>query len=525
MRITASTNEGLSDLLADVHAVLQDGPIWWIATNGKGLVKWDRVNNVFTNWRTKDGLSSDVLYACLPDNQGYLWISSNFGIMRFDKKNARINTYTEEDGLPHHEFNRISWHKDFEGNIYFGGLDGFVGFNPQEFVAKTDDYQAKLQVTSFFQFNEKKKFFEDLTTKIQSEKAIVVYPYSGFFTLNFNLLDFEEEKKQYAYMLKGYDEDWKFLSGNSLQMGNLPYGVYKLMIKGQNHEGQWSKSMLELEVRVLKPFYLKLWFIILAIMFVAAAVVGIVFWRTWKLNQDRKRLVKTVHEQTRQLRNSLEEISKERDRSEKLLLNILPVEIASELKEKGKADARNYEQVSIIFTDFKEFTQISEKMNAIELVDEINHCFEGFDAICEKHQVEKIKTIGDAYMAVAGLPKLTSQTAKTAVMAAFEMLEFIESRKIERECNGEVAFEMRIGIHSGPVVAGIVGSKKFQYDIWGDTVNTASRIEAMGDVGRVNISQTTYELIKKDPEFRFEKREKVAVKGKGEMQMWFVYKV
>jgi class 3 adenylate cyclase len=231
-----------------------------------------------------------------------------------------------------------------------------------------------------------------------------------------------------------------------------------------------------------------------------------------------------VELQTKQLRESLEQISQERDRSDELLLNILPSEIAHELKEKGKAEARNYEMVSLIFTDFKEFTEISEKMNAIQLVDEINHCFIGFDSICEKHKVEKIKTIGDAYMAVAGLPIQTPETAKVAVNTALEMQEFIQQRKVERERNGEVAFEMRIGIHSGPVVAGIVGSKKFQYDLWGDTVNTASRIEQLGEVGKVNISQATYNLLKKDPDFVFESRGKLEVKGKGEMAMWFVSK-
>ena len=214
----------------------------------------------------------------------------------------------------------------------------------------------------------------------------------------------------------------------------------------------------------------------------------------------------------------------EKDRSENLLLNILPEEIARELKIYGKAEARDFDLVSILFTDFKEFTQTSEKLTAQQLVGEINTCFEAFDTIIAKYKIEKIKTIGDAYMAAGGLPVPTGDSIKNTVLAALEMQEFITSRKRENELQSKPAFEMRVGIHTGPVIAGIVGVKKFQYDIWGDTVNTASRIESSGDVGKVNVSQTTYELLKDDPQFAFESRGKIEAKGKGEIAMYFVSK-
>lgn len=212
----------------------------------------------------------------------------------------------------------------------------------------------------------------------------------------------------------------------------------------------------------------------------------------------------------------------EKERSDRLLLNILPEEIAQELKEKGKAEARNFEMVSILFTDFKGFTEASAKLSAGELVSEINSCFQKFDEIVEKHGIEKIKTIGDAYMAVGGLPIPTKHSVKKTVLVALEMQAFIAQRKLKNGKDQKAAFDMRAGIHTGSVVAGIVGVKKFQYDIWGDTVNTASRMESNGVVGKVNISQTTYELLKDDPEFSFESRGKIDVKGKGEMEMWFV---
>jgi len=214
-------------------------------------------------------------------------------------------------------------------------------------------------------------------------------------------------------------------------------------------------------------------------------------------------------------------IENEKDRSENLLLNILPESIARELKEKGSAISRDYERVSILFTDFKSFTQLSAKLSAQVLVAEINECFKAFDAIMDKYRIEKIKTIGDAYMAAGGLPLPFADSAKNTVLAALEMQNFIEQRKQKNDSLGLPAFEMRAGIHTGHVVAGIVGVKKFQYDIWGDAVNTASRLESNGQVGKVNISKSTYELIKDDKAFVFESRGKVDTKGKGELEMYF----
>ena len=224
-------------------------------------------------------------------------------------------------------------------------------------------------------------------------------------------------------------------------------------------------------------------------------------------------------------------IQKEKDISEGLLLNILPEEVADELKQKGEAEARLIDQVTVLFTDFKGFTAISEKLSPKELVRDIHECFSAFDLIMEENGMEKIKTIGDAYMAAGGLPVANTTHAADAVRAALALRDFIEHGKQDKIARGLPFFEVRIGIHTGPVVAGIVGVKKFAYDIWGDTVNTASRMESSGEPGRVNISEATYALVKEVkevrdgrelPAFEFTPRGKVQAKGKGEVEMWFV---
>ncbi|MEO1260234.1 MAG: adenylate/guanylate cyclase domain-containing protein [Bacteroidota bacterium] len=231
-----------------------------------------------------------------------------------------------------------------------------------------------------------------------------------------------------------------------------------------------------------------------------------------------------LYSRWRYVRKAKTVIEKEKERSENLLLNILPAEIAEELKEKGRADARNFERVSILFTDFKGFTAASEQLSAQDLVTEINTCFEAFDGIMDKYGIEKIKTIGDAYMAAGGIPVPTDDSVRNTILTALEIQNFILKRKAKLDAAGKPGFEMRVGVHTGPVVAGIVGVKKFQYDIWGDTVNTASRMESHGEAGKVNISQSTYEILKDDADFSFEPRGKIAAKGKGEVEMYFVMK-
>lgn len=215
-------------------------------------------------------------------------------------------------------------------------------------------------------------------------------------------------------------------------------------------------------------------------------------------------------------------IFKGKKTSDALLQNILPADVAKELKEKGYSDAKEFDKATILFSDFKDFSKICNNLTASELVSEIDYFFKKFDGITEKYGLEKIKTIGDSYMVAGGISKDSTQSVVNTVLAGMEMQEVVKQHVSDKLTNSSDDFEMRVGLHTGPVIAGIVGVKKFQYDLWGETVNTASRMETYGVIGEVNISHNTYELIKESDKFTFELRSEMNVKSLGNIEMYLV---
>ncbi len=236
-----------------------------------------------------------------------------------------------------------------------------------------------------------------------------------------------------------------------------------------------------------------------------------------KQEKEKQKIIEKQNEMLeKQVAVRTKELRAEKDESERLLNNILPMEVADELKRKGSTTPQRYKEVSILFTDFKGFTATSATISPRVLVGELNDIFKAFDRIMDKHDVEKIKTIGDAYMAVCGIPKASDLHAIQCVKSGLDMIEFLE----ERGKRAKIKWEMRVGIHSGPLVAGVVGTRKFTYDVWGDTVNTAARMESNGAPAKINISARTHELIK--DYFECEYRGKLEAKGKGAIDMHFV---
>jgi class 3 adenylate cyclase len=232
------------------------------------------------------------------------------------------------------------------------------------------------------------------------------------------------------------------------------------------------------------------------------------------------KMVKDLGTARSEVNQRTEELTQEKEKSDKLLLNILPLETAEELKNTGTAQAKYYDSVTVIFTDFKDFTPKSKTMSANKLVAELHDCFSRFDHIIQKYNIEKIKTIGDAYMCVAGLPVVNDTHPFEAVNAAIELRDCMLAYNKEKEAMGEQGFDVRIGIHTGPVVAGIVGVNKFAYDIWGVTVNTAARLEQSSEPNMINVSSSLYEIIKDT--YDCELRGNIFVKGLGELPMYFV---
>ncbi|MBL8022512.1 MAG: adenylate/guanylate cyclase domain-containing protein [Leptospirales bacterium] len=210
----------------------------------------------------------------------------------------------------------------------------------------------------------------------------------------------------------------------------------------------------------------------------------------------------------------LRSYTEERNRSDRLLHSIFPDEVVSELAHNGKSEPREYGSASVLFADMVGFTQVASTLSAAELVQRLDGCFTAFDAIVARHGLEKIKTIGDAYMAVAGVPLPLADHEKQTVSAAMEMIQWMH------ENHSTHGFTLRVGIHSGPLVAGVIGKQKLAYDVWGDTVNTASRMESASLPGRVNISEATKRAL--DQSFQFEERGSVEVRGKGQLPMYFV---
>lgn len=270
-------------------------------------------------------------------------------------------------------------------------------------------------------------------------------------------------------------------------------------------DAQLENSAKELALKTAENRWIILLFILATLLLAAVFVI-----RGYIVKRRSLRLLKEMHQQ----------IVVEKQKSEDLLLNILPETIAGELKEHGRTTPCRFESATVMFTDFKGFTSFSEKHSPEELVKLVDHYFRAFDQIVKKYQIEKIKTIGDAYMCVAGIPDLNEDHAATMIRAAFEFREFVNSEAERKQKLNQPYLRMRIGVHSGPLVAGVVGSRKFSYDVWGDTVNIAARMEQSGEADGINISETVYELVKDN--FDFVYRGEIEAKNKGRMKMYFV---
>lgn len=318
---------------------------------------------------------------------------------------------------------------------------------------------------------------------------------------------------EYSYFMAGPDNEWTawtdrtYKEYTSLDGGRYTF-MYRYRLAGGDDTGEGTFGF-----RVRPPWY----FSLLALIMYPLLLISVAIMmrkRTHRLYMERqKRLEELIAERT-------EELQHEKDKSDSLLANMLPRGTAEEIMSKGKADKRKYNFVTVLFSDIQGFTRIAEEMNPETLIDELDRFFFHFDSVAEKYRIEKIKTIGDAYMCAGGIPERNRTNPVEVVLAALEMQKYMQSMKNDPSRPAARFWDIRIGIHTGTVVAGVVGHKKITYDIWGDTVNTASRMESSGEAGKVNISGTTYEFVKEY--FTCDYRGRMPVKYKGDLDMYFV---
>lgn len=461
------------------------------------------------------GLPNDFINGMLLELNRFLWCSTDQGLACIDL-DARSALEIDQSVVPFSEFNRISFCALKDGSYVFGGLNGIVRFSPDEIRGKQKSvYEASILVSRCLKYNDRIDSLILEERMIRSGDTLIIDYFDSFFQIDLSSSAFGYPKQNViSYQLEGYDNGWVESSDlPSARYNFVPAGQYTFKVKGEVFGDSSYIKPFELIIIVKQAFYEKLWFLLLCIGSMTALASFIIRYRMKRIQRRALMLEEKVNVRTK-------ELQAEKKKSEDLLLNILPYEVAEELKEHGSSRAKKYKEVTVLFTDFKGFTRIASETEPEELVSEIDYCFRGFDKIVTKYKLEKIKTIGDAYLCVGGIEHAIDSQSREVVLAALEIQEFMEHRKMERKNSGEFYFEIRLGIHTGPIVAGIVGLKKFAFDIWGDTVNTASHIESSSRVGFVNISEDTFKLICSD--FNCIYRGKVDMKNKEPMDMFFV---
>ena len=509
--------------------VEDDRGMLYLGTYGGGLCRFDPNTGIGKTFTEKDGLSNDVIYGLILDDDNYLWLSTNFGLSRFNLMGETFRNFTEADGLQSNEFNIEAYYRNADGRMYFGGINGYNAFYAEEIRA--NEKPPRMVITDIKLSNRSIPIGPGMLLErhVSLTDTLTLRYNQNNLTIDFAALHYTNPgKNQYRYIMEGWDEDWNYVGNRQSAYYNyLEPGEYVFRVEGTNSDGLWAEEAAVIEVHITPPFWQTWWFRIVFILFAIAIALGILRYRISIIKAQKRKLEVLVANRTRevemqkeQIEAQKESIEVEKEKAENLLLNILPAETVEELKANGKATARNYRRATVLFTDFKSFTSISEHLKPNELVNELDRHFVEFDRIIDKWGIEKIKTIGDAYMAAGGVPIRNKSNPIDAVLAALEINRYVLAEAKEKEAKGAYGWPLRIGVHTGEIIAGVIGTKRFAYDIWGDAVNVANRMETSGEPGKVNVSGATFEIV--SPLFDCTYRGKVAAKNKGEVDMFFV---
>jgi len=471
----------------------------WVGTEDRGIIVL-LDGKIVKRFRTNDGLLSNNILVVNADDDNNIFVGTSAGLNKYNQKTNKFFVYTEKSGFTGIEVKDNATFKDKEGNIWFGTIKGAI-----KYTRKYDIPNLLEPITfiSRFRVNLKDRNMED-GLKLKYLDRSITFDFGSICMSN-------TQGIKYLYKLVGADQDWRSVVKNltTVTYSPLPPGKYSFQVKASNNEGIWNKEPVTYTFKINPPFWRTWWFYTMLTIIITTSLVLYIKIRERNLIKEKRILEEKVRERTA-------EVVKEKEKSEALLLNTLPVKVVDDLKKYGKTEPESFDNVTVYFSDICTFTDISAGLDPHDTINELNDMFTAFDDIMTKHKCERIKTIGDAYMAVCGLPEKDENHALNIARAAVEIRKYLE----DRASTHDIKWRVRIGLNSGKVTGGIVGVRKYLYDIFGDTVNTASRMESNSEPMRINCSEATYKILQ--DKFRFTKREATIVKGKGEMNMYFI---
>jgi ligand-binding sensor domain-containing protein/class 3 adenylate cyclase len=491
----------------------------WIGTDEDGVNVWQAgetgIEGRFLHFPQVEAFMNRTVRSMSQDQSGNLWIGAHGALKRInwqaETRQWQIQSFSRPNGLM--DVSIMATLVDSKENLWLGGTSSISRMDlkarPSE-LGQPIILIQELQPT--FEFIDWRHAPDSFKREIQYDSVIAFtnLPLDPVFSHQTQDLTIHwsgvqgsaHSQPQYTYFLEGNDAKWSpLIMDNKARFQNLRPGDYTFKLRAVGTNGQWSETV-SYAFSIRHPWWQTWWAWLGYLIIAAMCIWAFIRWRTYSL---RVRVLKKT-----------QEIRAQQKRSDELLLNILPSEVARELKETGKTQPVFFEDVSILFADFKGFTNIVASIPGKVLVQELDEIFQAYDDIVEEVGLEKIQTVGDAYLAACGLPTPDPDHAKKCVLAAQRIIAFLE----KRNQTAAIKWTVRVGIHSGSITAGVIGKKKFAYDLFGDTINVAARIESASEPGRINVSAYTYRLIKDEISCSY--RGKIDAKGKGELDMYFV---
>ena len=518
----------------------------YVGTSGSGMLYVNFESGEVKKIDKKSGIPNNTIYGVLNDGKR-IWISTNKGIASYNPLNAEVMSYLEVNGLVSNEFNSNAFFNSSNGELFFGSIYGYNVFRPDEL--NIENIEQEVIITKFKLNGGWLKPGQEGSPlkKPISKTSLIELPYTDrSFTIRFQSSDLSNpELTQFKYELIGSQSSERFIEKDrEITFNSLSPGKYQLKIYARLGEGSWSKNPKSLEISILPPYWGTWWFWTIAALIIS--ILAFLFFKR-RIESERREQIKLelkVSERTREISNQktrIEEQSKlleaeknnvvrqqellqiEKDNAERWLANALPEEVVRELKVNGKVEANAFDKVTVMFTDVVGFTNISRRMRPSRLVKRLDILFRRFDELIQNNDLEKIKTIGDAYMCAGGIPIDNSINPMNACIAALQIQDYMSKLKFDAIANHSDYWEIRLGIHTGPVIAGIIGDLKLAYDIWGPTVNQAQQMEKFGAPGEVTISGTTFTFI--EPYFECIPKGKVKIKGGIEVDTYVVLKI